>query len=208
MFQRNKSAGTSFSKSQPFSGIVENTITSNLANSSPNSPMNNSYQVHDQSNNKFFYFNQTQNSNQIQSPLNSKLQQIFDKPMSSSANRLSNVSNARKISVQVGSNGITQINTFSNSPQQKQPFVSTALNKTNHGLRKPPVSPGNNFGQHSGSPVVYRTELTILPSSNNNSGNAKASGANQTGPHNMFYSSSLPKYLSSNNNDSDKIIKF
>ena len=175
----------SLSKQQTTSPIhFAASLSANITNSSPSSPSTiyihkPVIQTRQQSNLNFFY--QSPHIDQTSLPLT---------PPSSSTS-------TRKISFQLGPHGITQINTFNFTPTQLEPqqqatpppsaqsIIVTSLSKSNHHLRMTPIS----ITTPASPSVLYRTELTITPSTFTQS----------TTP--TYPSTTIPKYL---NNNTDK----
>jgi hypothetical protein len=77
----------------------------------------------------------------------------------------------QRISLKVGPNGITSINTFNlvaNEQQNTQPVLAKKIkqpkyigNPTPIQIKSTNINDSSNI--HNGSPVLYRTELTIMP---------------------------------------------
>ena len=152
---------------QPISSSIISSINQSLASSMPNSPASTfiiqkpiylptNFRTQQQPPPQCFYF-QHQASG-------------FPSPMSPAMAAQLNAGKTTKISVQLGPKGITKINTlnYMTPPESQNKYeLGTSTVYSNH-LRKTniPIQTPNS------QPVVYRTELTILPSSFNKHNNA------------------------------------
>ena len=95
----------------------------------------------------------------------------------------------QRISLKVGPKGITSINTFNfvSNEQQPQPVLVKTITKPNYMRSQTPIqitSTNNNDSPNtpnsSGSPVLYRTELTIMPFNPNQSSSQSNINVNNT----------------------------
>lgn len=80
----------------------------------------------------------------------------------------------RKISLQLGSHGLTCIKT------SDQPFLLTSISKTNNTKNNSQYQPVQSSQMAAAGPVLFRTEMTILPSSFNNNKNNNNNANNST----------------------------
>lgn len=179
-----------------------NSAASNTYYNAPTSPISIQSQkqesIQAQSSNITNYIpQQTQNyyyNNNPAQPQNQRIQYQKYEPIPQNSSQ-----STRRISVQLGPKGITQINTFNIVPaidqqQAQQPIMVKTVSNLNN-LRKPPVPPANPT-----NPVVYRTELTIMPSTFNNSpslSNQQSANANLV--HSTQSSPSFIKYVDNRN---------
>lgn len=111
-----------------------------------------------------------------------------------------NQAQSRKISFQVGANGITV-----KQPQKQQQFLITSMAKPtqNVNIRKQtPISPIIQPGSSNNNSVLYRTEITILPSGN--SAQNKQNTLNNSVPK----SSNPNASTAATTSNSNKIIRF